>query len=47
MKYLSEAKKVLGMELSETGKVARFNLTQKRYLKKILQKFNFNGDTRS
>ena len=46
MKDLSEAKKVLGMEIERDSKSGKVSLTQKRYLKKVLQKFNLNDDTK-
>jgi len=47
MKDLSEAKKVLSMEIERDRKRCKVFLTQKGYLKKILQMFNINGDTKS
>ena len=47
MKDLNEAKKVLGMEIERDQKSGKVSLTQKRYLKKVLQKFNINDDTKS
>ena len=47
MKDLSEAKKVLGMEIARDRKNGKVCLTQKGHLKKILQKFNINSDTKS
>ena len=47
MKDLGEAKKVLGIEIKRDWKSGKVSLTQKGYLKKILQKFNINGDTKS
>ena len=47
MKDLSETKKVLGMVIKRDQKGGKVSLTQKRYLKKVLQKFNVNGDTKS
>ena len=46
MKDLDEAKKVLGMEIERDGKGGKVNL-QKRGIKKVLQKFNINGHTKS
>ena len=40
MKDLDEVKKVLGMEIERDWKSGKVSLTQKVYLKKILQKFN-------
>ena len=45
MKDLGEVKKVLVMEVERDWKRGKVNLTQKGYLKKVLQKFNINGDT--
>jgi len=47
MKDLGEAKKVLGMEIQRDWKGDKVSLTQKKYSKKVLQKFNINGDTKS
>jgi len=47
MKDLSEVKKILGIEIERDRKDDKVSLTQKGYLKKILQKFNINGDTKS
>jgi len=47
MKDLSEAKKVLIIEIERDRKGGKVSLTQKRYLKKVLQKFNINDDTKS
>jgi len=47
MKDLGEVKKVLDMEIERDHKVDKVSLTQKRYLKKLLQKFNINDDTKS
>ena len=47
MKNLGEAKKMLGMEIERDRKGGKDSLTQKGYLKKALQKFNINGDTKS
>ena len=47
MKDLGEAKKVLDMEIERYRKDGKVSLTQKGYLKKVLQKFNINGDTKS
>ena len=40
MKDLGEVKKVLGMEIERDQKSGKVSLTQKEYLKKVLQKFN-------
>ena len=47
MKDPGEAKKVLGMEIERDRKSGKFNLTQKGYAQKVLQKFNINGDTKT
>ena len=47
MKDLGEAKNVLSMEIERDQKSGRICLTQKEYLKKVLQKLNINGDTKS
>jgi len=47
MKNLGEAKKVLGMEIGRDCKYDKVSLMQKGYLKKVLQKFNINVDTKS
>ena len=47
MKDLGEAKKVLGIEIERDTKGGKVSLTQKVYLKKLLQKFNINGDSKS
>jgi len=44
MKDLGEAKKVLGIEIERDQKGGNVSLTQKGYLKKVLQKFNINDD---
>jgi len=44
---LGEAKKMLGMEIERDRKSDKICLTQKGYLKKVLQKFKINGDTKS
>jgi len=46
MKDLSEAKKVLGIEIERDQKGDNVSLTQNGYLKKVLQKFNINGGTK-
>jgi len=46
MKDLGEAKKVLSMEIERDWKSGKVSLTQKRYLKKVFQKFNINEDTK-
>ena len=47
IKDLGEAKKVLGMEIERDHKSDKVCLTQKGYLKKILQKFNIYSHTKS
>ena len=47
MKDLGEAKKVLGMEIERDRKSIKVSLTQKEYLKKVLQNFNISDDTKS
>jgi len=47
MKELDEAKKEIGMDIERDRKSEKVCLTQKEYLKKVLQKFNTNGDTKS
>jgi len=47
MKDLGEAKKVVGMKIERDWKSGKVSLTQKEYLKKILQTFNINNDTKS
>jgi len=47
MKDLGEAKMVLGMEIERDRKSEKVCLTQNEYLKKVLQKFNINDDTKS
>jgi len=47
MKDLGKVKKVLGMEIERDWKSGKVSLTQKGYLKKVLQKFNINDDTKS
>jgi len=47
MKDLSEAKKVLGMEVERDRRSGKVSLTQKGYLQKVLQRFNINGDRKS
>ena len=46
MKDLSEAKKVLDMEIEQDRRSGKVSLTQKGYLQKVLQRFNINGDTK-
>jgi len=47
MKDLGKAKKVLGIETERDWKSDKVSLTEKGYLKKVLQKFNINDDTKS
>jgi len=47
MKDFGEVKMVLGMEIKRDWKSGKISLTQKGYLKKVLQKFNINDDTNS
>ena len=47
MKDLGETKKVLGMEIERDRRSDKVSLMQKEYLKKVLQKFNINGNTKS
>jgi len=47
MKYLGKAKKMLGMEIERDRRSEKVILAQKEYLKKVLQRFNINGDVKS
>ena len=47
MKDLGKTKKVLVMDFERDRKGHKISLMQNRYLKKVLQKFNINGDTKS
>ena len=47
MKDLGEAKKTPDMEIERDRKGGMASLTQKEYLKKVLQKFNINDDIKS
>jgi len=47
MKELNEAIKALDMVIDRDWKGGKVSLTQKEYLKKVLQKFNINGDMKS
>ena len=47
MKDLSEAKKVLGMEVERDRRSGKVSLTQKGYLQKVLQRFNVDKYTKS
>ena len=42
MKDLGEVKKILGMEIIRDRKIGRLCLTQRTYLKKVLQHFGTN-----
>ena len=42
MKDLSEAKKILGMEISRDRKLGRLRLSQQEYLRKVLKRFGIN-----
>ena len=46
MKDLGEAKKILGMEISKDRMRGKLCLTQKQFLKKVLQRFGMNGDSK-
>ena len=46
MNDLDEAKKMLGMKIERDQKSDKVCLTQKEYMKKVLQKFNINDDTK-
>ncbi|KAI4331921.1 hypothetical protein L6164_016867 [Bauhinia variegata] len=46
MKDLGEAKKILGMEITRDRKRGILFLTQKQYLKKLLQRFNITEKTK-
>ena len=46
MKDLGAVKKVLGMKIERDWKNGNVSLTQNGYLKKVLQKFNINDDTK-
>ena len=47
IKDLGEAKIVLGIKIEKDQKSGKICLTQKEYLKKIIEKFNINGDIKS
>ena len=47
MNDLGEGNKVLGMEIERDCKCGKVSLTQKGYLKKVLQKSSINDDTKS
>jgi len=46
MKDLGGANKVLSMEIGRDRKGGKVCLIQKEYLKRVLQKFNINDDTK-
>ena len=46
MKDLGEAKKILDMEISRDRQKGKLWLTHKQYLKKVLQRFGMNKDTK-
>lgn len=46
MKDLGEAKKILGMEINRDRERGKLWLTQKQYLKKVLQRFGMHEDTK-
>ncbi|KAL5865755.1 hypothetical protein ACOSQ3_003269 [Xanthoceras sorbifolium] len=46
MKDLGEAKKILGMEISRDREKGKLCLTQSQYLKKVLQRFGMNEQTK-
>ena len=46
MKDLGEAKKILGMEICRDRAHGRVSLSQKQYLKKVLQQFGMNEQTK-
>ncbi|KAE8692180.1 putative ROP-interactive CRIB motif-containing protein 6 [Hibiscus syriacus] len=46
MKDLGEAKKILGMEISRDRQRGKLCLTQKQYLRKVLQCFSMNENTK-
>ena len=46
MKDLGEAKKILGMEIVRDGQRGTLCLTQKQYLKKVLQRFGMFENTK-
>ena len=46
MKDLGEAKKILGMEIIRDRQRGKLWLTQKQYLKKVLQRFGMNKETK-
>jgi len=46
VKYLEEAKKILGMEIQRDRRKGMICLTRTQFLKKILQRFGVNGKTK-
>ena len=46
MKDLSEAKKILGMEIARDRVKGTVHLIQKQYLIKVLQRFGMNSNTK-
>ncbi|KAG8480687.1 hypothetical protein CXB51_025275 [Gossypium anomalum] len=46
MKDLGEVKKILGMEICRDRAHGRVSLSQKQYWKKVLQRFDMNGQTK-
>ena len=46
MKDLGEAKKILGMEIARNSQRGTLCLTQKQYLKKVLQRFGMSEKTK-
>ena len=46
MKDLGEAKKILGMEIARDRQRGTLFLTQKQYLKKVLQRFSMSEKTK-
>jgi hypothetical protein len=46
MKDLGEAKKILRIEINRDRQRGKFWLIQKQYLKKVLQRFDMNKDTK-
>lgn len=46
MKDLGEVKKIIGMEITRNREKGLVWLTQKKYLKKLLQKFEIHNSTK-
>ena len=46
MKYLGEAKKIQGMEINKDREGGKICLTQKQYLKKVLQCFDISNKSK-